>query len=52
MNSLERLVDVLEHGGREVVIGGPIREQAVIPIPRMLDFAAARDARLRGGNLA
>lgn len=52
MNSLERLVDVLEHGGREVVIGGPVREKAVIPIQRMLDFAAARDARLRGGNLA
>jgi quinolinate synthase len=40
MNSLQNLDRILERGGNEIEIDGSIREPAVVPIQRMLDFAA------------
>jgi len=40
MNSLQNLEQVLDNGGNEILIDPEIRERAVIPIQRMLDFAA------------
>lgn len=40
MNSLQNLEQVLDSGGNEIHIDEAIRAHAVIPIKRMLDFAA------------
>jgi len=42
MNSLQNLEQVLLNGDQEVVIDPGIRERAVVPIQRMLDFAKER----------
>jgi quinolinate synthase len=42
MNALQNLEQVLITGDQEVRIDPAIREQAVIPIRRMLDFAASQ----------
>jgi quinolinate synthase len=42
MNALQNLERVLRTGDQEVHIDPAIRERAVIPIQRMLDFARAR----------
>ncbi len=42
MNSLQNLAETLEKGTNEIHIEPSIREKAVIPIQRMLDFAATR----------
>jgi quinolinate synthase len=39
MNALQNLATVLERGDNEVRIDPDIRERAVVPIRRMLDFA-------------
>ena len=39
MNSLINLAQVLESGSNEILIDPAIRERAVRPIQRMLDFA-------------
>jgi quinolinate synthase len=39
MNSLQSLAETLKHGGNEIFIDPAIREKAVVPIRRMLDFA-------------
>ncbi len=39
MNSLINLAEVLESGSNEILIDPAIRERAVLPIQRMLDFA-------------
>ena len=41
MNSLHNLIQVLEQGSNEIDIDTEIREQAVKPIQRMLDFASS-----------
>ena len=46
MNSLERLLSVLETGGKAIEVDAKIREQAVKPIQRMLDFASARGVNM------
>lgn len=50
MNALQSLERVLQSGDQEIYIDPQIRERAVIPIQRMLDFARARGigARRRG----
>jgi quinolinate synthase len=50
MNSLHKLLHVLEHGGKPIEIDANVIEKAVIPIQRMLDFAARRevDMSVRG----
>jgi quinolinate synthase len=51
MNALQNLAAVLERGDQEIRIDESIRQRAVIPIQRMLDFAREhgigqrRDAR-------
>jgi quinolinate synthase len=40
MNALQNLDQVLDSGANEIDIEPPVRQQAVIPIQRMLDFAA------------
>jgi quinolinate synthase len=42
MNSLENLEQALETGRDEVVVGTAVGKRAMIPLQRMLDFAAAR----------
>ena len=44
MNSLRKLLTVLERGGNEIHIEESIRAKAAISIQRMLDFAAAEKA--------
>ncbi|HXK56645.1 MAG TPA: quinolinate synthase NadA [Gammaproteobacteria bacterium] len=39
MNSLQNLEQVLDSGENEILIDAEVREKAVIPIQRMLDFA-------------
>jgi len=40
MNSLQNLAEILESGGNEILIDPALREDAVLPIQRMLDFSA------------
>jgi quinolinate synthase len=47
MNGLQNLVQVLESGANQIEIDPAIREQAVIPIQRMLDFAAQQGIGMR-----
>ncbi|MBU72939.1 quinolinate synthase NadA [Spongiibacter sp.] len=42
MNALENLLDVLENGGNEIHVDPALGEQAMKPLTRMLDFAAAK----------
>ena len=39
MNALQNLANVLERGDQEIRIDEPVRQRAVIPIQRMLEFA-------------
>jgi len=48
MNALQNLASVLESGANEIHIDASVRERAVLPIRRMLDFAAARKAASGG----
>ncbi|MBV2090122.1 MAG: quinolinate synthase NadA [Candidatus Thiodiazotropha sp. (ex Ctena orbiculata)] len=51
MNALQNLNQVLESGANQIEIDAGIREQAVIPIQRMLDFAAQQGIGMRNkGN--
>lgn len=51
MNALQNLDRVLDGGENEIHIDPAIRERAVLPIQRMLDFAAAQGIGMRGkGN--
>ncbi len=43
MNALQNLLQVLEHENNEILIDPNIREQAVKPIQRMLDFARSQE---------
>jgi quinolinate synthase len=47
MNGLQNLVQVLDSGANQIEIDPAIREQAVIPIQRMLDFAAQQGIGMR-----
>jgi quinolinate synthase len=47
MNSLHNLLQVVEQGGNEIRIDPAIRERAVVPIQRMLDFAAKQGIGMR-----
>jgi quinolinate synthase len=42
MNALQNLERVLRLGDQEIHIEPDVRERAVVPIQRMLDFARAR----------
>lgn len=48
MNGLGNLVRVLETGNNEILIEESIRKRALIPVKRMLDFAAAKKVEIVG----
>ncbi len=45
MNELENLAAVLERGDQEIRVDAQLREQALLPLQRMLDFSARLQAR-------
>ncbi|MCU7886971.1 MAG: quinolinate synthase NadA [Candidatus Thiodiazotropha sp. (ex Lucinoma aequizonata)] len=47
MNALQNLEQVLDSGENEIIIDLASREQAVIPIQRMLDFAAQHEIGMK-----
>ncbi|MNC93038.1 quinolinate synthetase [compost metagenome] len=50
MNSLRKLVHVLESGVNEIRVDPKILARAKLPIERLLDFAAARKQVVYGAN--
>lgn len=50
MNGLRSLVGVLERGDNEIFVDPAIRERAVQPIQRLLDFARSRRTVVLGNN--
>ena len=48
MNGLGNLVRVLETGNNEILIEESVRERAIVPVKRMLDFAAAKKVEVVG----
>ncbi|MFE8071466.1 quinolinate synthase NadA [Marinobacteraceae bacterium S3BR75-40.1] len=48
MNGLENLIHVLETGDQEVTVDEGVREQALRPLRRMLDFTAERNIKVAG----
>ncbi len=48
MNGLENLLYVLENGGQEITIDPDMRERALKPLRRMLDFTANRNLKIAG----
>ncbi|MDX1513107.1 MAG: quinolinate synthase, partial [Gammaproteobacteria bacterium] len=48
MNGLRNLVRVLETGANEIVVDDEIRKRAVVPVKRMLDFAARKKKEIVG----
>jgi len=50
MNGLRKLAAVLETGSNEIHVDPAVREQALLPIRRLLDFAAARGSQVLGAG--
>lgn len=48
MNGLVNLAEVLEKGDQEIFVDPDLRERALIPLRRMLDFAAGNRMQVRG----
>jgi quinolinate synthase len=48
MNGLQNLVAVLENGNNEILIEESIRQRAVVPVKRMLEFAANQKKEIVG----
>jgi quinolinate synthase len=48
MNALDNLAASLEHGANEIFVDPTIGARAMIPLKRMLDFAAARKQAVKG----
>ncbi|MDH3316619.1 MAG: quinolinate synthase NadA [Gammaproteobacteria bacterium] len=48
MNGLRNLVDVLETGANEIIIEESIRKRAIVPVKRMLEFAARKEKEIVG----
>ena len=48
MNDLQQLDRVLAHGGNEIEIEESVRRRAVVPLQRMLDFAARQNTEVLG----
>jgi quinolinate synthase len=48
MNGLENLVECLEQGSNEVFVDPELGKKAMIPLQRMLDFAAENKMRVKG----
>ncbi|MFN2369118.1 MAG: quinolinate synthase NadA, partial [Desulfurivibrionaceae bacterium] len=51
MNGLRNLAETLESGGHEITVDETIRQKAVIPLKRMMDFARERGIAMKNrGN--
>lgn len=48
MNGLDNLLRVLREGDQEITVDPQIREQALFPLQRMLEFTAARNMKVAG----
>jgi quinolinate synthase len=48
MNALDNLLKTLENGSNEIHVDPEIGKKAMIPLQRMLDFAQARRAKIKG----
>jgi quinolinate synthase len=48
MNGLRNLVAVLETGRNEIIIDESVRQRAIVPVRRMLDFSKARKVEIVG----
>lgn len=48
MNALDNLAESLEFGGNEIHVDPQIGERALLPLKRMLDFAAERNRQIKG----
>lgn len=48
MNSLTTLIEALENGSHEIHVDEAIRQQAMVSVQRMLDFAAQRNRAVLG----
>jgi quinolinate synthase len=48
MNSLERLYSSLQEISNEIFVDSALASQAMIPLQRMLDFAAKNQLKVRG----
>jgi quinolinate synthase len=48
MNGLRNLVQVLETGDNEILIDESVRQRAVVPVKRMLEFAATKKKAIVG----
>jgi len=48
MNALDNLADSLEFGSNEIHVDPQLGERAMIPLKRMLNFAAARQQKIKG----
>ena len=48
MNGLENLLQVIERGDQEVHVAAELREQALRPLKRMLDFTASMNLKAAG----
>ena len=50
MNGLRKLARVLETGSNEIQVDETVRQRAVRPITRLLEFAKARNTVVLGNN--
>jgi quinolinate synthase len=48
MNGLENLLQVLERGDQEVLVDAELREEALRPLRRMLDFTSEMNLLVAG----
>ena len=52
MNELENMANSLEHGFNEIFVEENVRKKAIIPLQRMLDFAAEQQTKVHGEGRA
>jgi len=46
MNGLDNLLRVLREGDQEITVEPDVREKALVPLRRMLEFTAARQMKV------
>jgi len=48
MNSLQAMIASLADGTNEIRVGKDLAQQAMVPLQKMLDFAADQQLKVRG----
>jgi len=48
MNELETLAEVFDRDDNEIIVDPAVGERALVPLRRMLDFAAGLQLQVRG----